>query len=838
MFKYCLLILSLSLWAICAMGQSVPEVWSPRENLSLPAAPLALPATQINPEGFQANWQSVAGATSYRIDLYTRSGGGNAEDLFFSEYIEGSSYNKALEIFNGTGATINLNDYQVQLFSNGSSTPVTMELSGALADGEVYVLTHASAAPDILAQADITNNSVINFNGNDAVALYKESTAGYVDIFGVIGSDPGSAWSSGSLTTADQSLVRKPEVIAGISQNPDGSGAEAFTTLGTEWLGYPVNTFSNLGFHDVSRRSLSYVYQDLNVGNVQSWVFSNLLPDIQYYYVVRAVNAEGASANSNEIGVFTQSVSRPTLPASSITAAVANHDISLEWTPGNGSRRIVVINTVNYFFTPQDGTDPPANPLYAGAGQQVVYNSSTEIIEEVPYNGVFVEGLEPETTYHFRIFEANGTGAQSMYLGDTATGNPAFFTTLPEQFSGYYDAISGYGDALKTALHELTKNTHSTRYSYDALWTQLRYTDEDPDDANNIIQLYTGWSIPKTHSGGGTTEWNREHTWSKSHGDFGESIPAGTDLHHMRPCDATVNSAKGNKDFDEGGSPYIDASPYPGYSGNTGNYITGSSWEPRDEDKGDVARMIMYMAVRYEGTDTSYDLEIVDHTDTALDNEPYYGKLSTLLQWHVEDPVDAWEIRRNDRIFERQGNRNPFIDHPEFAQYLWAPVPQAATSISSTSFTAQWSAPIAGTAYYLQVSADSLFGSFIAGYSNYNAGTSTAKNISGLNAGNTYYYRLRTYFDSGYSMYSAFARVYLPSPEPLQTELTIEIEGGNVYLSLSPVTGALSYMIYASEEPNGIYSDITSTGNFAEPNVWISPLGDIPKRFYKAYAIR
>jgi endonuclease I len=84
-----------------------------------------------------------------------------------------------------------------------------------------------------------------------------------------------------------------------------------------------------------------------------------------------------------------------------------------------------------------------------------------------------------------------------------------------------------------------------------------------------------------------------EHTWSKSHGDFGESRPAGTDLHHMRPCDATVNSAKGNKDFDEGGNEYIDASPYSGYSGATGNYTTSSTWEPRDEEKGDVARMIM-----------------------------------------------------------------------------------------------------------------------------------------------------------------------------------------------------------------------------------------------------
>ncbi|MDD4100504.1 MAG: endonuclease [Candidatus Cloacimonetes bacterium] len=827
----------LCLVSLIAAGQLLWGMGVPRSR-QIPAAPVALPATEIGPDGFRANWQSVAGATSYRIDLYTRTPGGSAEDLIISEYIEGSSFNKAVEIYNGTGATVNLNAYQLRLFSNGATNPTTLELSGALEHGQVYVITHSSASSGILAQADATNNTVINFNGNDAVALYKESTGSYVDIFGVIGSDPGTAWLSDALSTKDQTLVRGPEVTGGVTQNPSGGGAEAFITLGTEWWGYPTDTSSYLGYHEMGSRSLSYVYQDLNVGSVLSWLFSGLDPDIQYYYVVRAANAEGSSASSNEIGAFTQSISAPTMPASSIVAAVASHDISLEWTPGNGSRRIVVMNTTNYFNAPVNGTDPVSNPLYSGVGQQVIYNGATEIIEDVPYNGVFVEGLNPNTTYHFRVFEYNGTGSQTMYLASTATGNPAFFTTLTDQNTGYYQSISGYGNALKAGLHELLKNTHSTQYSYDALWTQLQYTDEDPDNGSNIIQIYTGWSIPKSHYGGGVTQWNREHTWSKSHGDFGETRPAGTDLHHMRPCDATVNSSKGNKDFDEGGSEYIDASPYPGYSGATENYTSSSTWEPRDEDKGDVARMIMYMAVRYEGTDTGYDLEIVDYNNSSPSGQPYYGKLSTLLQWHEQDPVDAWEILRNDRIWERQGNRNPFIDHPEYAQYLWTPVPQAATNVTMTTFTANWSVPISGTVYYLDVSADSLFGSFITGYSGYNAGTSTQKSITGLSAGNTYYYRLRTFFTNGYSMFSPLGRVSLPTPEPVQTTLSIEVAGTSVRLSISPVTGATSYQIFASDTPDGDYTDISSSGNFTQPTLWVSPLGDIPKRFYKAYAIR
>lgn len=803
---------------------------------AVPAAPLALEATEITPNSFKANWLAVPGATNYRLDLYTLSSSNAANDLFFSEYIEGTSNNKALEIFNGTGATVNLGDYRVQLFNNGNSNVNSqLSLSGLLPDGEVYVLAHSAANQSITGVADYTQNGgVLGYNGDDAIALYKVSTDAYVDIFGVIGEQPaGGAWIAGNISTKDQTLVRKAEVSSGITVNP-----ATFSTLGTEWLSFPVDTANYLGFHTFGSRGIHYVQQNLSVGAGTSYILSNLQPDTEYYYVVRAENAFGASDNSNIISVFTANLYTPTLPASHIEASIGTNSINLEWTPGNGARRVVIMNTSNYFSAPADGTDPTPNSSYQGYGQQVIYNGATEYSEGLPYNGVFVDNLQPETTYHFRIFEANGNGAESLYLSNTATGNPAFFTTLPEQFTGYYSGISGYGTALKADLHELIRTTHTTEYSYDALWTQLRYTDEDPDNSNNIIEIYTGWSVPKTHYGGGTTQWNREHTWSKSHGGFGESRPAGTDLHHLRPCDATVNSAKGNKDFDEGGTLYIDGSPYGSYSGNTGNFSSTYSWEPRDEDKGDVARMLMYMAVRYEATDTSFDLELVDSVNTSPTGQPYYGKLSTLLQWHNSDPVDARERQRNDRIYERQGNRNPFIDHPEFAQYLWTPVPLEASNISQSSFVANWSLPITGTAYYLQVSADSLFSGFLPGYDNYNAGTASFKMISGLNAGTTYYYRLRNFLGSGYSMYSPLGRVYIPSPEPVATTALISRYDNNISLLITPVSGAISYKIYAADEPGGVYTEITAQGIFSTNHTWLCPVGELPRRFYKVMAIR
>lgn len=231
--------------------------------------------------------------------------------------------------------------------------------------------------------------------------------------------------------------------------------------------------------------------------------------------------------------------------------------------------------------------------------------------------------------------------------------------------TGYYAAADGLtGDQLKAALNNIIDG--HTELSYTEAKEALKDTDEDPDNVNNVICLYTGWSYAKTAFGNGSEEWNREHTWSKSHGDFGDVAPAGTDIHHLRPADASVNSAKNNRDFDEGTTEYIDA------SGATGCYMSTDVWEPRDAVKGDVARMIFYMATRYEGENGEPDLEPVDYVNTAPSNEPYYGKLSTLLTWHENDPVDDWERNRNDIIYYNyQNNRNPFIDHPEYVDSIW-----------------------------------------------------------------------------------------------------------------------------------------------------------------------
>jgi len=221
----------------------------------------------------------------------------------------------------------------------------------------------------------------------------------------------------------------------------------------------------------------------------------------------------------------------------------------------------------------------------------------------------------------------------------------------------YQDALGKKGGALKTALHEIIDD--HTQLSYTEVWNVLKESDEDMNNKNNVILFYSGESRPKNRNGGNVGDWNREHTWAKSHGNFGTSIGPGTDAHHLRPTDVQVNSSRGNLDFDNGGSPV---------KGCNGCFKTSSSFEPPDRVKGDVARILFYMATRYEQGD-KVDLELNEKLNNG--SNPYHGKLSVLLEWHLQDPVDEIERNRNNVIQKWQGNRNPFIDHPEFAELIW-----------------------------------------------------------------------------------------------------------------------------------------------------------------------
>ncbi|TWT99846.1 Extracellular ribonuclease precursor [Botrimarina colliarenosi] len=226
--------------------------------------------------------------------------------------------------------------------------------------------------------------------------------------------------------------------------------------------------------------------------------------------------------------------------------------------------------------------------------------------------------------------------------------------------AGYYSSATGTGATLKSNLHDIIDG--HTVYSYDSLRSILQVTDADPNNPGRMLLVYDrtslnvaainpNGSIPGWDSG---NSWNREHTWPQSRG-VGSSGPDTSDMHHLRPSDNSINSQRSNANF---GGNY--GNPY-GYQGDY--------WYPGDADAGMIARAEFYMAVRYDGSDSSTtDLELSNGNPSTSSGS--LGNLASLLDWHYRAAPDDFERRRNDIIFDSyQHNRNPFIDHPE---YVWS----------------------------------------------------------------------------------------------------------------------------------------------------------------------
>ncbi|PZX17418.1 endonuclease I [Breznakibacter xylanolyticus] len=252
---------------------------------------------------------------------------------------------------------------------------------------------------------------------------------------------------------------------------------------------------------------------------------------------------------------------------------------------------------------------------------------------------------------------------------------------IPQNY--YLNADGKTGDELKAALYNIIKG-HTT-YPYTSsstdTWDILKESDRDPDNAENVILLYSALSVNAAQEYNSAKGWTREHVWAKSRGDFGTSQGAGTDCHHLRPENDNINSTRSNLYFDEGGSVVKYNNVATGCYKNSARY----TFEPRDAVKGDVARMILYMAVRYEGKNGEPDLELTESIFGDGDKQPFMGVKSTLLKCHAQDAVDDFERNRNEVVYKYQKNRNPFIDHPEFATAIGG-IPAGLTNKQAASY--------------------------------------------------------------------------------------------------------------------------------------------------------
>ncbi len=259
----------------------------------------------------------------------------------------------------------------------------------------------------------------------------------------------------------------------------------------------------------------------------------------------------------------------------------------------------------------------------------------------------------------------NKTGVRILRLYSAITAAILMVSsTMAAPPPGYYDSANGLsGEALKSALHDIVKNHTVIPYSSSSkLDTRdaLEVLDEDPGNPANIQPYYRLSPMAKSTFGQtGQNGWNREHTWPQSKG--ADISPAHSDLHALFAEEASLNSSRNNSVYDDF---TVNASVGTLYN-RDGNQWTSSQFYTRAASRGNVARAIFYMATRYP------IMTIIDSTTIGYNQ---MGRKAVLLKWHLEDPPNAQEVLRNDRVYTFQGNRNPFVDNPEFVDLIFAPV--------------------------------------------------------------------------------------------------------------------------------------------------------------------
>ncbi|OIV39708.1 endonuclease [Flavobacterium johnsoniae] len=321
------------------------------------------------------------------------------------------------------------------------------------------------------------------------------------------------------------------------------------------------------------------------------------------------------------------------------------------------------------------------------------------------------------------------------------------FAQIP---SGYYNTATGTGYTLKTQLHNIIKD--HTNNGYAGLYTTYLTSDVDNfyENDGTILDMYSenpSGTDPYNYTTGTTQRcgsysvegdcYNREHIIPQS--VFNEQSPMVADAHFITPTDGKVNGIRSNYPHGTVSSVTYTSQNGSKLGSSSVSGYSGTVFEPINAFKGDIARMYFYFATRYENTVAGYSYAMFDGSSNKVFTTTF---LNILLAWHAQDPVSAREIARNNAIYTRQNNRNPFIDHPEYVNQIWGGTPSgdtqaptipaslASTSKTSTSITLAWNAStdnIAVTGY--DIYADSAYKTTVSG---------TTATITGLTASTTY----------------------------------------------------------------------------------------------------
>ncbi len=247
--------------------------------------------------------------------------------------------------------------------------------------------------------------------------------------------------------------------------------------------------------------------------------------------------------------------------------------------------------------------------------------------------------------------------------------------------TGYYDGTSGLSSqALKTKLSQIVTQGHQDRgYNWGVFATADR--DKYYENDNSVLDIYSenptgadpyNYKIVTNQCGNYSGEgacYNREHTIPKS--TFDDATPMHNDYQHLLPTDGYVNGKRSNWPYGEVATASWTSKNGSKLGSSSLNGYSGTVFEPINEFKGDIARIYFYFATRYQSQITNFHYDMYDGTSFKVFAEPF---LSMLLKWHQQDPVSQKEIDRNNAVYNYQGNRNPYIDHPEYIAQIWGTV--------------------------------------------------------------------------------------------------------------------------------------------------------------------
>jgi endonuclease I len=567
--------------------------------------------------------------------------------VIISQYYEGTGTNKWIELTNMGVSAVNTASPQLKLgiWSVGGSTgniaftgaatasvnlSVTIPAKGSVLIGntgngtEISYLTAAAAAQ--------TSNTVINFNGNDGIALLS-ATDVVLDRFGT------------GINATDISYVRNTSVTA------------------------PTATFSTA-----------------------QWTTASI-----------ATVAAAATTSANRLGFHVPSIPLCTTPGApttlTLTPTTNSINGSFTATAGITSYMVVRSTSASLASNPVNGTVYAAGNT-VGGGTVVNYGTATT------FNAT---GLTASTTYYFYVFSARTSCTGEPFYSSALTGNST--TTASGGGGTYYDAAAGLTcQSLKTALKTITGNGFATLSYTPGIWNIYYYSDKRRNDANTADVVWDMYSDnpagadPYTYTLGtnqcGTYAvegncYNREHSTPQSW--FNSASPMVSDAHHIFATDGKVNGIRSNYPYGEvsnASTTTLNGSKLG--TGTTNFGYTGIVFEPINAYKGDFARACLYMATRYEdqiiaqnwsgfGNGNDVFLSAANQPDAAKRRlfiyDPWF--LQLLIKWHNQDPVSQKEIDRNNIIYTqqvvnngsgglvKQGNRNPFIDHPEYVAAIW-----------------------------------------------------------------------------------------------------------------------------------------------------------------------